>query len=104
MRGADGVEDLPGQARRRLGQRRRRGGVGGAVAQRPLPLALLQEPKFEGNVSLLSVVSIWKIFTPDSAMSRPMRQFDECSSEAGWSMKDFEWRIVCGLWWWRRLR
>ena len=33
-----------------------------------------------------------------------MRQLAECSSEAGWSMNDFEWRIVCGLWWWRRLR
>ena len=55
-------------------------------------------------MSLLSVVSIWKIFTPDSAMRRPMRQLAECSSEAGWSMKDFECRIVCGLWWWRRLR
>ena len=54
--------------------------------------------KFDGKVSLLSVVSIWKILTPDSAMRRPMRQFDECSSEAGWSMNDFEWRIVWGLW------
>src|ERR1700693_3093445 len=63
-----------------------------------------RNPKFDGNVSLFSVVSIWKIFTPDSAMRRPMRQFDECSSEDGWSMNDFEWRIVCGLWWWRRLR
>src|SRR5580700_1537128 len=60
--------------------------------------------KLDGKVSLLSVVSIWKIFTPDSAMSRPIRQLDECSSDDGWSMNDVEWRIVCGLWWWRRLR
>ena len=39
--------------------------------------------KLDGKVSLLSVVSIWKTFTPDSAMSRPMRQFDECSSDDG---------------------
>ncbi len=53
--------------------------------------------KFDGNVSLLSVVSIWKTLTPDSAISLPMRQLDECSSDAGWSMNDLEWRIVCGL-------
>src|ERR1700721_2552970 len=63
-----------------------------------------RKPKFDGNVSLLSVVSIWKIFTPDSAMRRPMRQLAECSSEAGWSMNDFECRIVCGLGGGARLR
>jgi hypothetical protein len=49
-------------------------------------------------VSLLSVVSIWKTLTPASAMSRPMRQLAECNSEAGWSMKDLECCMVCGLW------
>src|SRR4051794_26972033 len=58
----------------------------------------------EGNVSVLSVLSIWKIFTPASRMTLPMRQFDECSSERSWSMKLFECRMVCTLWWWRRLR
>ena len=53
---------------------------------------------------LFNVVSIWNTLTPDSAMSRPMRQFDVCSSDDGWSMNDLECRIVCGLWWWRRLR
>ena len=60
--------------------------------------------KLGGNVSLLSVVSIWKTFTPASAISRPIRQLEECSSEDGASMKDFECRMVWGLWWWRRLR
>src|ERR1700753_973014 len=63
-----------------------------------------RKPKLDGKVSLLRVVSIWKTLTPDSAISRPMRQLAEWSSEAGWSMNDFECRIVLGLWWWRRLR
>src|SRR3984957_16520439 len=63
-----------------------------------------RKEKFDGKVSLLSVVSIWKIFTPDSAMRRPMRQLAEWSSEAGWSMKLFECCMVGGLWWGRRLR
>ena len=57
--------------------------------------------KLLGKVSVFSVVSIWKILTPASAMKRPMRQFDECSSDAGASMKDFECSMVCGLWWCR---
>ena len=47
-----------------------------------------------GKVSLLRVVSIWKTLTPLAAISRPMRQFDECSSECSWSMKEREWRMV----------
>ena len=58
----------------------------------------------EGKVSVLSVVSIWKILTPASAMNRPMRQFELCSSEAGASMKERECCMVCGLWWWRSER
>ena len=54
-------------------------------------------------MSVLRVVSIWKIFTPASAMKRPMRQFDECSSDAGASMNDLECVMVCGLWWCLRL-
>ena len=46
----------------------------------------------DGNVSLLRVVSIWKTFTPLSAMRRPMRQLEECSSERCWSMND---RLFC---------
>src|SRR6185437_663764 len=42
-----------------------------------------RKAKLDGNVSLLRVVSIWKTVTPDSAMSRPKRQFEECSSEDG---------------------
>ena len=43
MRRLDGLEDLPGEARRRLGERGRRRGEHGPVAQRPFPLPLLQE-------------------------------------------------------------
>ena len=77
---------------------RRGGGEGGPVPQRPLPLALLQEARTGGGkVSVLRVVSIWKTLTPLSAMSRPMRQLEECSSEAGASMKDSECRMVVGV-------
>ncbi len=54
-------------------------------------------------MSLLRVVSIWKTVTPLSAISRPMRQLDECSSERCWSMNDRLFCMVRGLWWWRRL-
>jgi hypothetical protein len=33
------------------------------------------------NVSLLSVLSIWKMFTPASRSTLPMRQLELCSSE-----------------------
>src|SRR5579884_2044791 len=56
-----------------------------------------------GNVSELRVVSIWKILTPLSAISRPMRQLDECNSERAWSMKLRLCCMVRTLWWWRRL-
>ncbi len=49
MRRADRVEDLAGQARRRLRQRGRRGGEGGPVAHRPLPLPLLEEREVRGE-------------------------------------------------------
>jgi len=39
----DGVEDLAGQPGRHRVERPRRAGIGGPVAQRPLPLAFLQE-------------------------------------------------------------
>src|SRR5689334_2056561 len=60
--------------------------------------------KGDGNVSVLSVVSIWKILTPASRITWPIRQFDECSSERSWSMNERECCIVWTLWWWRRLR
>ena len=50
---------------------------------------------------LFIVVSIWKTLTPESFSTLPMRQLAECSSEACWSMNDFECRMVCTLWWWR---
>ena len=56
------------------------------------------------NVSLLSVVSIWKIFTPASRSTLPIRQFELCSSELCRSMKLRLCRMVWTLWWWRRLR
>ena len=59
--------------------------------------------KLSGKVSVLSVVSIWKILTPASRISRPMRQLAVWSAEEGACMKDFECRIVAGLWWCRRL-
>ena len=58
----------------------------------------------EGNVSLLTVVSIWKILTPSAFSSWPIRQFDECSSERCWSMNEVLRCMVRTLWWWRRLR
>src|SRR3954464_1856086 len=58
----------------------------------------------DGNVSLLSVVSTWKMRTPLSASSRPMRQFEECSAEWSWSMNERLCCMVWTLWWWRRLR
>ncbi len=51
------------------------------------------------NVSLLMVVSIWKTFTPASAMTLPMRQLLWCSSELWRSMKLLECSMVCTLWW-----
>ena len=47
---------------------------------------------------------IWKTLTPLSAMSRPILQLDEWSSERCWSMNERLFCMVCGLWWWRRLR
>ena len=49
-------------------------------------------------MSLLSVVSMWKIGTAASTMS-PCRFVLLCSSDLFGSMKDFEWRIVRTLWW-----
>src|SRR2546423_13460004 len=53
----------------------------------------------DGKVSVLSVVSIWKTLTPDSAITRPMRQLDECSSERCWSMNERLCCMVRTLWW-----
>ena len=36
-------------------------------------------------------------------MRRPMRQLAVCSSDLCWSMNDLDFRMVAGLWWWRRL-
>src|ERR1700733_7211428 len=49
------------------------------------------------NMSLFSVVSIWKIGTAASTIS-PWRPALLCSSDLDGSMNDFEWRIVCTLW------
>jgi hypothetical protein len=54
------------------------------------------------KVLLLTVVSIWKIFTPASRMTLPMRQLEACSAEFSRSMKDFELCMVWTLWWCRR--
>ncbi len=54
------------------------------------------------NVSLLTVVSIWKIFTPASRRTLPIRQFDACRAEFSWSMNERELDIVWTLWWCRR--
>ena len=53
---------------------------------------------------MLSVVSIWNSFTPDSAMNLPMRQFELCSSEWCMSMNDRLCSIVRTLWWCLMLR
>ena len=62
-----------------------------------------RKPNWLGKVSVLSVVSIWKTFTPASAMSRPIRQFEVCSSEWCMSMNERLCCIVRTLWWWRML-
>ncbi len=49
------------------------------------------------NMSLLSVVSMWKIGTAASTIS-PWRPALLCSSDFEGSMNDFEWRIVWTLW------
>ena len=56
------------------------------------------------KVSLLTVVSIWKIFTPALRMTSPMRQFEWCRAELWRSMSERECCRVWTLWWWRRLR
>ena len=67
---------------------------------------LFRKPRFDGNVSEFRVVSIWKILTPLSASTRPIR-FTE-SLIALWpsrgSMYDLECSIVFTLWWCFRLR
>ena len=62
-----------------------------------------RKPNGSGNASLFRVVSIWKILTPESLMTLPMRQFDECSSDLWRSMNEREFRIVFTLWWLFRL-
>ena len=47
---------------------------------------------------MFSVVSIWNTFTPLSAINRPIRQFEVCSSERCWSMKDRLCCMVRALW------
>src|SRR4051812_6384327 len=63
---------------------------------------LLKKSYGAGNTSLLSVVSIVKIFRWLASM-RPMRHADECSAEFSGSINDRECTIVWLLWWWRRL-
>ena len=54
------------------------------------------------NVLLLTVVSIWKIFTSASRSTLPIRQLEACSAEFSRSMKERELSMVWTLWWWRR--
>ena len=62
-------------------ERLRRAEERGPVRGRPLPLALRsRKSNGVGNVSVLSVVSIWKTLTPASRRTLPIRQFDVCSS------------------------
>ncbi len=56
------------------------------------------------NVSVLSVVSIWKIFTSALRSTSPMRQFELCSSLLWRSMKLRLCCIVRTLWWCRSER
>jgi hypothetical protein len=89
--------------------RRRRSGVRSSPFDAPRNAArsravhshsrFCRNPNCEGNVSEFNVVSIWKIFTPLSRSTLPIRQFDECSSERCWSMNDFECVMVFTLWW-----
>ena len=51
------------------------------------------------KVSLLTVVSIWKIFTPASRMTLPIRQLEACSAEFSWSINDRDSCMVWTLWW-----
>ena len=50
---------------------------------------------------MLTVVSIWKTFTPLSRSTFPIRQFDEWSSLWWRSMNDRLCCIVWTLWWCR---
>ena len=52
----------------------------------------------DGKVSLLTVVSIWKIFGPCFFMISPMRQLLLCSSLLCWSMNERLFSMVCVLW------
>ena len=72
----------------------------GPVLRGPLPFPLLEHGHRAGspNVSLLSVVSIWKIFTPASRRTLPIRQLELCSSEWCRSMKLRLCCIVVTLW------
>ena len=54
----------------------------------------------DGNTSLLSVVSIWKMLRC-SLSSRPIRQAEWCRCDFLWSMNECERTIVLALWWWR---
>jgi hypothetical protein len=49
------------------------------------------------NMSLLSVVSMWKTGTAASTMS-PWRPAERCSSLFAGSMNEREWRSACGVW------
>src|SRR5690606_18687899 len=64
---------------------------------------LLRNPVALGKVSLFSVVSIWKTVTCCPIRSF-IRSYEWCMAEFGGSLNDREWRSVCTLWWWRRLR
>ena len=54
--------------------------------------------KGPSNMSLFKVVSMWNVGTAASTIS-PCRPAELCSSDFDGSMNDFEWRIVCTLWW-----
>src|SRR5215210_5882570 len=67
---------------------------------------LFMNPKGLGNVSLFSVVSIWKIFRPASFSTSPIRAHESwIALRPGLgSMYDLLCNIVCTLWWCFTLR
>ena len=87
--------------------RRRRGGSRSLARFSPRYMAwsasvhshsrLFRKPIWLGKVSLLSVVSIWKILRCSSS-TPAIRWYEWCIAELGGSLKDRECRSVCTLW------
>src|SRR5258708_35296453 len=64
---------------------------------------LLRKPSWLGNVSLLTVVSIWKILTCSSS-TPAIRSYEWCIAEFGGSLNERELRRGCTWWGGLRLR